>query len=575
MHGEHHIDAHSHHEPHHHHDAEPDHSQHHHHHTDWGLIREALVTSRLDRNTVKHGRHFALLAEAKARFTAWRPMMTGLMLLTAFYFLLKTGATPPMSRQALLYGLCAGLALVATVAVKVQYAVALPVLGLFASWVAARLGARSLQARFIGGLALGGGMIALLLMLYNWSAFGSPVSTGYGADLQGTLKTPLYEGLFGLLFSSGKGLWLYAPPIFLGIIGWSAFFRRQRAVGLAILGVALPTLLLFALYRFWPGDGAWGPRYLVPLLPFVMLPAAGLGYANPYALPTTRRWLRPPRLALLVVGICGLAVNFLGAAVNFDTYINVVNDDATRYWYPETSPVRGHWVLLNQRLDEWRCRLGLCSDGVLLREGFSYSEGDKFLNDLFPRWTHGHVAIGLPDEPVTVTLRLADHRPPPLPRAEVTLSAQDGQVTSQSRVPAADEPVASVLTATVQPVDGARPTLILDIPTWNPHEVADSPRNEDLGLMIEKMSVSDTRGKRLNIQEALPMEQYYAAPRWYYNPSSHHPLDLWAWYINASGQQLRLGFLTLAVLLPALGAIWWSAPALLRRLRPTLRAADV
>lgn len=71
-HGEHHIDVHSHDEHHHHHGAEPDHS--HHHHTDWGLIRDALVTSRLDRNTVKHAVGiFALLAEAEGKVHGMAP----------------------------------------------------------------------------------------------------------------------------------------------------------------------------------------------------------------------------------------------------------------------------------------------------------------------------------------------------------------------------------------------------------------------------------------------------------------------------------------------------------------------
>ena len=44
-----------------------------------------------------------------------------------------------------------------------------------------------------------------------------------------------------------------------------------------------------------------------------------------------------------MLGVAGLAVQLLGVLVNFDTYINLVNDDATRYWNATYSPVRGHW----------------------------------------------------------------------------------------------------------------------------------------------------------------------------------------------------------------------------------------
>jgi len=62
-HAGHHHGGHSH--DHHHHDH--DHSGHH-HHADWHLIREALVTSKLDRETVKHAIGiFSHLAEAEAQ----------------------------------------------------------------------------------------------------------------------------------------------------------------------------------------------------------------------------------------------------------------------------------------------------------------------------------------------------------------------------------------------------------------------------------------------------------------------------------------------------------------------------
>jgi uncharacterized protein (TIGR00299 family) protein len=69
-HGHSHTDGHGHHHRHH---DEP-HDHHHHHHTDWRLIREALATSRLDRDTVKHAVGiFSLLAEAEGKVHGMAP----------------------------------------------------------------------------------------------------------------------------------------------------------------------------------------------------------------------------------------------------------------------------------------------------------------------------------------------------------------------------------------------------------------------------------------------------------------------------------------------------------------------
>jgi hypothetical protein len=483
----------------------------------------------------------------------------------------------------LLFGACAalgvferpflaGLLATLTLAVKIQYIVALPGLGLLAGWLAYRAwraGDRRAAGRLLGGFALGGVLGAVPLLAYNGLAFGSPFTSGYHQSFAETFTTPLLEGLNGLLLSPGKGLWLYAPPVLLGLAGLVPFARRYPALAATVVTVSVPTTVLFALYRFWPGDGSWGPRYLIPLLPFLVLPVLGLlpradALAQPFATWSSGRRLGAAALAL--VGVAGLAVQLLGALINFDTYINLVNDDNIRYWNATYSPVRGHWQVLNARMGAWLARRQYPhADIALLTGGFSYSEGDKYAGDLFPRWTTGTATIALPDiaaYPLTLTMRLADHRPPPLPRADLALSLA-GLPVPTDRQPVPDSPVESVLTATItRPAVPAWSLMNLALisPTWNPKQIGAGARNEDLGLLVESLRLQRADGRPLRLVEALPVQPMYPAPRWYYDTQSPHLADVWAWYLNAAHLPRRATVLMAAlVLLLGGAAVAWGA----------------
>lgn len=108
---------------------------------------------------------------------------------------------------------------------------------------------------------------------YNWNRFGSVLETGYGREA-GNFTTSLSIGLSGLLASPGKGILWYCPVLLLSLLGWRAFWRRDRACALAILAASGAWLLLISRYYQWFGGGSWGPRFLVPLLPLWILPAA-------------------------------------------------------------------------------------------------------------------------------------------------------------------------------------------------------------------------------------------------------------------------------------------------------------
>ena len=304
-------------------------------------------------------------------------------------------------------------------------------------------------------------------MAYNVAVFGSPLSTGYGADPGSTLTNPFFEGLVGLLLSPGKGVVWYALPLVLTVWGWGRFAKKHGAEAAFVVALVVPVVVLFSLYSFWHGDGAWGPRYLIPVLPFLLLPAlpvfegvAGEGEGERDG--TSSVFARVGVAAVLAVGFL---VNLLGAVVNFDTYINVVEDLNARHWTVAGSPINGHLRLLEQRVGEWSARVFERDGTTLLRSGFSYSEGDKVSGEVLPRWTTGagvmEVKLGGGDG-VSMTLRLSDHRPPELARANVVILV-NGAAADVERRSVEGAPVS---TDYVFSVRGGASNVVIQSDTW-------------------------------------------------------------------------------------------------------------
>jgi hypothetical protein len=155
-------------------------------------------------------------------------------------------------------------------------------------------------------------MAAGVHVWWNFHRFGKPFDFGYDwaetipqLPARAFLAADIPRGLAVLLFSPGKSIVLWAPPLVLAIIGWRAFQREQPAPAAGI-GIATVTgLLFFAAYLFPEGGYCHGPRNLVPILALMLLPAAMVEWS---------RRIRP-----LVVGCAavGLIVAVLATAVSY------------------------------------------------------------------------------------------------------------------------------------------------------------------------------------------------------------------------------------------------------------------
>jgi 4-amino-4-deoxy-L-arabinose transferase-like glycosyltransferase len=153
-------------------------------------------------------------------------------------------------------------------------------------------------------------LVAVIIWLaYNYGRFGNPLDTGLLHDPNVRFDTPLFVGLHGLLLSPGRSLLLYAP---LSLAGLLALWRSRREAPSATVFCSLHILvflLLVAKMHQWDGGESYGPRYLVPILPFVTLPVARwLGRTSN---PVSRR-------AVLALAAVAIAVQLPGVLVDFN-----------------------------------------------------------------------------------------------------------------------------------------------------------------------------------------------------------------------------------------------------------------
>ncbi len=129
----------------------------------------------------------------------------------------------------------------------------------------------------------------VLMAIYQWACFGSPFRTAVEAStpftergaLFGVLRMPSREALFGISFSPFRGLFFASPILLLAMLALVRMARRRdlRQDFWAVVAISATFLLAIASFNGWNGGCAFGPRYLVPIVPLLgigLLVAGGL-----------------------------------------------------------------------------------------------------------------------------------------------------------------------------------------------------------------------------------------------------------------------------------------------------------
>ncbi len=290
---------------------------------------------------------FATAAFPYAKYSFHHPLATAL-LLASFYFLLSWRARGNAWRL-VIAGTCLGFATLTRYESVAALIAFLP----YVAWGAyRRTGTEVFKAAMLFVLPV----IAFVLVVlwYNDLRFGNPLYTGY---FQEGFTADFGESIKGLILSPGRSIFLFSPPILVGLACLPLFSRRWLPEGLAIAVLVVVFFSLYAKWSGWEGGWGWGPRYLLPVLPFLIVPVLT-------ALQSKRTW---PKVVVIGLSLVGLPIQLLGVLTNFnDFYMERTMIQGLDFWRTvydwEQSPIPGHIEQLGRGMvDPWFLRLILDS----------------------------------------------------------------------------------------------------------------------------------------------------------------------------------------------------------------------
>jgi hypothetical protein len=186
------------------------------------------------------------------------------------------------------------------------------------------------------------------LLWFNQLRFGDWLAFNPSASRAGYSLFNLPVGLYGNLFSVGRSIFLYSPPVVLAFFTFSEFRRHHPAEAALFIAIACIYLLTYSAYGGWDGGLAWGPRFLLPAIPFLVIP---LGY-----FPMNRL-----KVSLAVLfALAGAGIQFLGVVVSPRfVWLNWAergfNPANAEFYVPNLSAIPAHLrsLLAHRNIDLW------------------------------------------------------------------------------------------------------------------------------------------------------------------------------------------------------------------------------
>jgi len=239
-------------------------------------------------------------------------------------------------------------ALVASLAITIRDDAAILV-GVLFIWYLVSTRKFSAIPKLLLGLLLSLGIVAAA----NWVRYASIFSRGYANE---TFSNPFLPGIYGILFSAGKSVFLFSPPLILAVICWNRFRRRLGSDAWLFAAVFASQAILYAKWWDWSSDDAWGIRFMVVGVVLMCIPVIEAG-----------------RPALALFAAAGILIQLLPVTAGGLDYLMLMrHEQAHRQalyvegtnridfedirFNPSYSQINGTWLLM-------RCLLGIPPKG--------------------------------------------------------------------------------------------------------------------------------------------------------------------------------------------------------------------
>jgi len=204
------------------------------------------------------------------------PLCT-LFIIISFLFIIKNETDEKTKKQKLRNYFCSGLFLGLAITSHISAVLSIPFYYMFLLGQESKVKLRAADfAKSALYFTIGLVIFCSLLLYYNYLRFGNIFETGRTADplTHYAIYTNPLPGIFGLLFSAGKGIFIYSPVVLLSIIFWKPFHKRYPHLSTAIIGMILVRIFFLASRSDWHAGFALGPRYLLIIIPFLFIPIA-------------------------------------------------------------------------------------------------------------------------------------------------------------------------------------------------------------------------------------------------------------------------------------------------------------
>jgi hypothetical protein len=150
------------------------------------------------------------------------------------------------------------------------------------------------------------------LVMMNINRYGTWINFGYGRE-QEAFTTPLFTGLYLLISSPSKSMFIFAPLLTVSFAGIVNAFSSAKRFHLPILILFLSNLLFYSCWHDWHGGWSWGPRLIIPV---VILMHMYIPYFFTMVSSVKSQFYRNViRSAFSLLIITGCVINLLGSLV--------------------------------------------------------------------------------------------------------------------------------------------------------------------------------------------------------------------------------------------------------------------